>query len=35
VSQVTSGGNGMPSFAGKLTTPQIRSVARFVASATQ
>ena len=35
VAQVRSGGVIMPSFAGKLSASQIRSVARFVASATR
>ena len=34
VSQVTHGGGGMPSFSARLSTAQIRAVARFVASAT-
>src|SRR6266550_5086085 len=32
VRQVSNGGGGMPSFAGKLSTGQIRSVASFVAA---
>jgi len=32
VRQVSNGGNGMPSFNGKLTTAQIRDVAEFVAA---
>lgn len=34
VSQVTSGGGGMPSFAGSLSKSQIIAIAKFVASAT-
>ena len=33
VSQVTSGGGAMPSFAGKLSKAQIEAVAKFVATA--
>jgi mono/diheme cytochrome c family protein len=32
VAQVTHGGGGMPAFAGQLSTAQIRTVARYVAS---
>jgi cytochrome c6 len=32
VRQVTHGGGGMPAFAGQLSAPQIRAVARYVAS---
>src|ERR671932_790319 len=35
VRQVSNGGNGMPSFAGRLSATQIRSVAAFVASSTK
>lgn len=32
VAQVTHGGGGMPAFSGQLSTEQIRTVARYVAS---
>jgi len=35
VRQVSNGGGGMPSFAGKLNTGQIREVASFVAQSTK
>src|SRR5438876_10350469 len=35
VRQVSNGGGGMPSFAGKLSTGQIRDVASFVAASTK
>jgi cytochrome c553 len=35
VRQVSNGGNGMPSFSGKLATNQIRDVAAFVADSTK
>lgn len=34
IRRVTDGSSGMPSFAGSLTTAQIRAIARYVAAAT-